>query len=95
MLAYIARRSLVTLGTLWVVSIIAFVIIQLPPGDYVTAYIAAQQVGGTIVTEDEAQTLRDLYGPNDTANAIRAVNHHRLLFWNPEGTEIVPHMAKE
>ncbi|MXX52804.1 MAG: ABC transporter substrate-binding protein [Dehalococcoidia bacterium] len=37
---------------------------------------------------------RGFIGPNDTANAIRAVNHDRLLFWNPEGTEIVPHMAK-
>ena len=65
MLAYIVRRSFVALGTLWVVSIIAFVIIQLPPGDYVTAYIAAQETSGTIVTEDEAETLRDLYGLND------------------------------
>ncbi|MDA1227884.1 MAG: ABC transporter substrate-binding protein [Chloroflexi bacterium] len=37
---------------------------------------------------------RGFIGPNDTANAIRAVNHDRLLFWDPTGTEIVPHMAK-
>ena len=65
MLAYFVRRSLAAVGTLWVVSLIAFVIIQLPPGDYVTAYIAAQQASGTVVTEDEADTLRDLYGLND------------------------------
>ncbi len=65
MLAYIVRRSFVAIGTLWVVSLIAFIIIQLPPGDYVTAYIAAQQTSGTIVTDDEAETLRDLYGLND------------------------------
>ncbi len=65
MLAYFARRSLAAVGTLWVVSLIAFVIIQLPPGDYVTAYIAAQQTSGTVVTEDEAETLRELYGLND------------------------------
>ena len=65
MLGYLMRRSVAALITLWVVSIIAFVIIQLPPGDYVTAYIAAQQTSGTIVTDDEAETLRELYGLND------------------------------
>ena len=65
MLAYFIRRSFAAIGTLWVVSVIAFVIIQLPPGDYVTAYIAAQQASGTVVTDDEAETLRDLYGLND------------------------------
>lgn len=65
MLAYFVRRSFAAIGTLWVVSVIAFVIIQLPPGDYVTAYIAAQQASGTVVTDDEAETLRDLYGLND------------------------------
>ena len=65
MLAYLIRRSFAAIGTLWVVSVIAFVIIQLPPGDYVTAYIAAQQATGTVVTDDEAETLRDLYGLND------------------------------
>ena len=65
MLAYFVRRSFAAVGTLWVVSLIAFVIIQLPPGDYVTAYIAAQQASGTVVTDDEAETLRDLYGLND------------------------------
>ena len=65
MLAYFIRRSFAAVGTLWVVSLIAFVIIQLPPGDYVTAYIAAQQATGTVVTDDEAETLRDLYGLND------------------------------
>ena len=65
MLAYFVRRSFAAVGTLWVVSLIAFVIIQLPPGDYVTAYIAAQQATGTVVTDDEAETLRDLYGLND------------------------------
>ncbi len=65
MLAYFVRRSFAAIGTLWVVSLIAFIIIQLPPGDYVTAYIAAQQTSGTVVTDDEAETLRELYGLND------------------------------
>ena len=40
MLAYIGRRVLLALFTVWAISVLSFVIIQLPPGDYVTSYIA-------------------------------------------------------
>ena len=38
MLAYLLRRLLLALFTVWAISILSFVIIQLPPGDYVDAY---------------------------------------------------------
>ena len=41
MLAYIARRTLLALLTTLAISILAFAIIHLPPGDYVTSYIAS------------------------------------------------------
>lgn len=41
---------------------IAFAIIQLPPGDYVTAYIAQLEAQGDFVSEDEAVNLRTEYG---------------------------------
>jgi peptide/nickel transport system permease protein len=48
--------------TVWFISVISFVIIQLPPGDYVTNYITSiQQMGGTIGAETAAQ-LREMYG---------------------------------
>ena len=40
MLAYIGRRALLAVFTVWAISALAFAIIQLPPGDYVTSYIA-------------------------------------------------------
>ena len=64
MLAYIVRRILVAFGTIWAISVIAFAIIQLPPGDYVTAYIAELESTGTIVDDSEAENLRLLYGLN-------------------------------
>jgi peptide/nickel transport system permease protein len=64
MLAYILRRLLLALGTVWVISMIAFMIIQLPPGDYVTSYIAQLMATGTLVTQDEAENLRIQYGLN-------------------------------
>lgn len=47
----------------------AFTIIQLPPGDYVTSYIAQLQSQGTIFTEQEADALRSLYGLDESLPA--------------------------
>ena len=62
MLSFLARRLVLALITTWAISVIAFAIIQLPPGDYVTAYIAQLEAQGDFVSEDEAVNLRTEYG---------------------------------
>jgi peptide/nickel transport system permease protein len=62
MLSYIVRRLLLAVLTVWAVSVLSFTIIQLPPGDYVTSYIAQMAASGSIVSEQEAQNLRIQYG---------------------------------
>jgi peptide/nickel transport system permease protein len=62
MLAYIGRRALLAVFTVWAISVLSFAIIQLPPGDYVTSYIAQMASMGSVVSEEEAQTLRIQYG---------------------------------
>ena len=62
MLAYIGRRVLLAVFTVWAISALAFAIIQLPPGDYVTSYIAEMASTGSVVSEEEAQALRIQYG---------------------------------
>lgn len=62
MLGYILRRALIAVGTVWVISMIAFAIIQLPPGDYVSAYVAQLVVTGTVISQEEAENLRRQYG---------------------------------
>jgi len=62
MLAYILRRLLIAIGTVWVISVVSFAIIQLPPGDYVTSYIAQLMSTGSLVTQEEAENLRAQYG---------------------------------
>src|SRR5690349_7340921 len=62
MLAYIGRRALLAVFTVWAISMLAFVIIQLPPGDYVSSYIAQMASMGSVVSDEEAQTLRIQYG---------------------------------
>jgi peptide/nickel transport system permease protein len=64
MLAYIARRLLLAILTIWAITVISFVIIQLPPGDYVTSYIASMSASGSAVSEAEADALREQLGLN-------------------------------
>ena len=62
MLAYIARRLLTMIPTLLVISMLVFVIIQLPPGDYLESYIAELQSQGESVDEQKIAFLREEYG---------------------------------
>ena len=64
MLGYFTRRILYALLAVWAVSVISFMIITLPPGDYVTSYIATLTLQGNIVLQDEADNLREFYGIN-------------------------------
>ena len=62
MLAYIGRRLLLAVLTVWAISVLSFIIIHLPPGDYVTSYIASMSASGSAVSEGEAQALREQLG---------------------------------
>ena len=62
MAGWLIRRTLFAFATAWAISMLSFLVIQIPPGDYVTSYIAQLQSQGTIFTDEEAQALRDLYG---------------------------------
>jgi len=62
MLGYLVRRVLLAALTIVVISILSFIIIHLPPGDYVDAYIAQLASSGAIVGAEEAANLRAQYG---------------------------------
>ncbi len=62
MLAYIARRIIVMIPTVLAISAISFVIIQLPPGDYLTTYINELQSRGENVDASQIEFLRQTYG---------------------------------
>jgi peptide/nickel transport system permease protein len=62
MVNYLLQRVFAGILTIWAASVISFVVIQLPPGDYVTAYIAQLQATGTMVRQEEAAALRQQYG---------------------------------
>lgn len=47
------------------ISFIAFFIIQLPPGDYMTSVIAAMSDNGQTMHADEVKRIREIYGFDD------------------------------
>jgi peptide/nickel transport system permease protein len=59
---YIIRRVLTMIPTLLVISMLVFIIIQLPPGDYLTSYIAELRSQGESVDEQKIAFLREQYG---------------------------------
>jgi peptide/nickel transport system permease protein len=64
MLTYIVRRVLLLIPTIFVISVISFVVIQLPPGDFLTAYIATLQAQGQLVDQALIEALQQQYGLN-------------------------------
>lgn len=65
MVAFIARRAFLAIPTLVFISFISFVIIQLPPGDYVTAYAAQLRQAGEYISVAQEANLREQFGLND------------------------------
>jgi peptide/nickel transport system permease protein len=62
MLAYILRRIGIMIPTLFIISIISFIVIQLPPGDFLTSYSANLRSQGEYIEEDALQYMRERYG---------------------------------
>lgn len=65
MLRFIAKRLLWMVPALFAVSFLAFVLIQLPPGDFVTSYVATLAASNEIVDQNAAAALRERFGLND------------------------------
>ena len=64
MLRYVLRRLGLAAITIWAITLVTFVILQLPPGDFVDAYVAQASVAGSAISAAEADALRQAYGLN-------------------------------
>lgn len=65
MTKFVVRRVLYMIPTLFIISIITFGVIQLPPGDYLTSYVAGLAAQGQNVDHALLQGLRDRYGMDE------------------------------
>lgn len=62
MIVYILRRVAVMIATATALSIVVFAIIQLPPGDYLTSYLAQLSLSGERMSAADIEALRARYG---------------------------------
>ena len=62
MLPYILRRLVYMIPTLFGMSLISFLIIQLPPGDYLTSLVATMTDSGQTVDPAQIERLKSIYG---------------------------------
>ena len=64
MTSYVARRLLMAVVTVVVISMLTFLIIQLPEGDFVDSYVRELESFGANVSLKEAEHLREIWGIN-------------------------------
>lgn len=62
MLRIIVRRILILIPMLFLISILSFIIIQLPPGNYLDTYVSNLKSQGLTVSQDEIDRLTRQYG---------------------------------
>ena len=66
MLTFIIRRLAISVITMFFIMIVSWILIQLPPGDYVTAYVEKlMNQSGIMLTPEEEENLRIYYGVDE------------------------------
>ena len=97
MLKFIVRRLLMTIPTLLAIAVVSFILIQLPPGDFMTSYIAQLESTGTVLDESQVASLRQRYGLGESVhvqffkwfgNALRG-DFGVSFLWNKPVNELI------
>ena len=85
MLRYLLRRLLLAVVTVWAITLVTFIILQLPPGDFVDAYVAQASAMGSAISAAEAAALRHTYGL-DQSYLVQYVKWLNLILHGEFGT---------
>ena len=83
--------------TLLAISMLSFLLIQLPPGDYLTSYISALEETGETVDAELVEALRKRYSLDDPIyvqywrwmGGLLRGNFGRSFEWNKPVTELI------
>jgi peptide/nickel transport system permease protein len=67
MLSYILQRVITAIPTLFFIAVVSFVIMELPPGDYLSYYIQQLEARGQRNAREEAAALAQRYNLDDPA----------------------------
>jgi peptide/nickel transport system permease protein len=97
-LSYIVQRVLQFIPLLFIISVLTFGIIELPPGDFLTMHIIQLEQSGTQVSEDEIARLTQQYGLDKPLtqrymmwmwNILRYGNFGRSFQWNLPVSQVI------
>lgn len=98
MLDYILRRVLLMIPTLFVISIVSFIIIQLPPGDYLSTVVMNLTEQGQTVDNAQLEALKVQYGLGDSiavqyakwmSGILLRGDFGRSFSWNKPVSELI------
>ena len=94
---FVLRRILLMIPTLFAISIISFIIIQAPPGDFLSFYITNLMQEGERVDESELESVKLRYGLGEPMHiqylkwiwGVLRGNLGRSLQWNKPVSQLV------
>ncbi len=98
MAGYITRRLLLLIPVLFAISLVSFVIIELPPGDYVSTLVAQMRQRGVEMTASERDSLIRQYGLDQSVahrygiwlkNIVVEGDFGRSYRWNKPVSEVL------
>ncbi len=98
MLRYIGTRVLIAIPLLFILSIVSFIVIQVPPGDYLTLHIQTLRHSGQGVDTAEIDRLTYLYGLDQPmigqywrwiTNIILRGDFGQSLGWNKPVSDVI------
>lgn len=99
MAQFLIRRSITALAMIFAISIVSFILIQLPPGDFLSTYIADLREMGERVPEEQIEAARERYGLDDPiyiqyAKWMRAIILHGDFGQSMQLSVPVEHLIK-
>ena len=95
---FIVKRLILLIPLLIAISMVVFIVIQLPPGDYLTTYIRNLETAGQIVDLAEVEALRLQFGLDRPGhiqylmwvrNIVLHGNFGRSFSWNQPVTTVI------
>jgi peptide/nickel transport system permease protein len=86
---YIIKRIFYSLFTIWLLSLVSFLIIQLPPGDYADTLMDALIQEGGDMNKEYVEAIRKTYGLDEPM--IGRYFNWFLIFSGETGAIVLPH----
>lgn len=98
MLSFLFKRLLLFIPTVFVISVVTFILIQLPPGDYISSYAAQLEASGQEASEQLLTGLRQRYGLDQPiyvqyfkwiSNIVLKGDFGHSMQWNRPVTDLI------